>query len=298
MRQSRIKSRKEYKGQKIGIIILFTILLPVISIGIGYLGAKHLILPNLFSKEIITEELNTSTNVEDVEVEIHKEEESPESAEETRQEDYINTFEIKGLDIFGIQVGSFSTKENAQSLIKELNRKGMGGYIWYDDKYKVITAAMLERESIDILITEVKQEYAEAFIVTQNVPTRAVKYGKEDAKYVSLLEKQNIKLIEIFQGLSKNIRQMKEEENSAKDALISIKGYQESLKKMKDELNAMPSNPNIQEIRNAFIKIIDDMNVGLTYDANLDAVEKIAKTQNTFLVGLYQYSNFAMRNEY
>lgn len=296
MRQSRAKIRREYKGQKVGMIIVFVILLPIVSIGLGYLGAKYLILPNLFSKQIITEESDPKPKT--VNAENHKDKEVPQSTKETPREAYVNTFEIQGLDIFAIQVGSFSTKENAQGLIEELNNRGMGGYIWHNNGYKVITAAMLDRESIDMCMTEIKKVYDEAFVVTQNIPTRAVRYGKEDSKYVTSLQDQNIKLIEIFQSLSKTIKQMETEGNDVKNTLALIQGHRENLKNMKKELNKISPNSDIQPIHNAFIKIIDDMNVGLEYDANSDAAENLAKIQNTFLAGLYQYSDFAHRNEY
>jgi membrane-anchored glycerophosphoryl diester phosphodiesterase (GDPDase) len=52
MRRSRVKVKKEYKGQKRSFIIVFIILLPILSIGIGYLVTKHFVIPTVL-KEVI-----------------------------------------------------------------------------------------------------------------------------------------------------------------------------------------------------------------------------------------------------
>ena len=44
MRQSRTRLRREYRKKTIVLILIFALIMPIISILFGYLGAKHIIL--------------------------------------------------------------------------------------------------------------------------------------------------------------------------------------------------------------------------------------------------------------
>ncbi|QEK12323.1 SPOR domain-containing protein [Crassaminicella thermophila] len=289
MRQSRVKTRKESKGKKFSFIIIFVLLLPGISIMLGYLGTKYVILPNLFQNKIITKEYTSNPKVSNSG--------NKDFNNQVLQEAYANTFELKGMDIFSIQVGSFTTKENAQILIDELNTKKMGSYLWYNDGYKVLTISMLDRESIDMLLPRIKKEYNEAFVVKINIPTRAIKYGKEDSQYTMLLGDQNARLIKIFKDVSEIIKSSEENSLDIDQRNILVLKNIDNLKDIKAKMKVKVPSKHMQQIHNEFIEIVEN------FEQMLEGVLKddekpIVAIQNALMNELFQYSNFAAKNEY
>ncbi|TCO80003.1 SPOR domain-containing protein [Marinisporobacter balticus] len=293
MRQSRSKVRKESKGKKLSFIIIFLILLPSISILLGYLGTKYVIKP-ILSKNSVEIKENTFNEIPrevvkpDENIQPNSENIQPTNEKET----YLSAFEIKGLDIFSMQVGSFSTKENAQVLVDELKSKEMGAYIWYNERYKVMTISMLDRESIEPFIRNVKQEYEGAFVTTRSVPIKTIKYAEADAQCSMLLESQNKRLIEIFKDVSESIIRSKE-----KPIHILIQKQIDDLEDMKDKLKKEKPTKHIEAIYHAFVKLVDDFIQGLQ-DGLKNDTKSCMTIQNTLMKGLYQYSDFVTNNEY
>lgn len=302
MRQSRTRIRRKSKGNKFRFIIIFLILLPSISILFGYLGTKYVIKPILFKNSVVTKEkeipkleVKPNENIKNINEEPSKKVQSV--SQEKAQEAYVNTLEIQGFDIFSIQVGSFSTKANAQALVNELSMKEMGAYIWYNEKYKVMTVSMLDRESLDLFMENIKKQYSEAFVTSANIPMMAIKYDKKDSKYGMLLESQNKKLIELFNDVAQIIKRSKENTIDIEECSSLIKKDIDVLKDMQRKFKEENPSEHMKPMHEKFIKIVNDLTNELE-NALQDNSKSLIGIQNAFMKGLYQYSDFTANNEY
>lgn len=305
MRQTRTKVRRKSAGKKFTFIIIIMVLFSL-SITIGYLGTKHMILPMLASKEVEVEKNNEDQEKKAVKPlaettpqskEVIKQE-SPQiketkEVEKDTKEVQKSTFEIEGINIYSVQVGSFSTKENAQSLVAELNTKNMGSYIWYNDGYKVITTSMLDRKSVEQVMLDIKKEYKEAFVVTRKIPKKIVQYKKEDSDYIEVLESQQKKLMEIFMALSQNIEQS---QSTQMDSEL-VKGWVKELKKIQEELKKKKLSNETKTMNNELIKLTEVL-VQELEKATKDDKKILVETKNAFMKGIDQYSDFLENNEY
>jgi len=204
MRRSRTKNRKEKGFNRTIIIIIALVLLPILSITIGYYGTKYFLIPKFFSQENETVEKGKNTNEEHVPEVENRDEEKPEentsSEEEKLEEEKEKTynFEIPAISIYSVQVGSFDDVIHAQKLVEELKGKGLDGYIIKTDRYKVLTRTFLDRENADKYKNNVRELYSDAFILTINMATRSVPYGEEDKNYGESIEKEIVKLNNIL----------------------------------------------------------------------------------------------------
>ncbi|WP_273224907.1 SPOR domain-containing protein [Geosporobacter ferrireducens] len=292
MRQTRLKTSREYKGRNIGIIIAFALLLPVIAISLGYIGTKYIVIPNILSKQELSQKKEM--------VQENREQPSPqESANtnaETTQEAYASTFEIQGFTIHGIQLGSFSTTDNAQVLMDTLRKENFGVYLWHKDGFKVISIALMDRNEVDKVLPKVKAFDENAFVVTTNIPVRAVKYNKDDAKYTLLLSNENRKLIEIYQQLSKQISEDYINQN-IKD-LEKISQQIQQVKEIKEEIEKSAPTAELGKLNAAYIAMLDQMIVGLEESLILKDQNAFIRLQNTFTSSLYQYYSFATSDAY
>ncbi|KXG77082.1 SPOR domain-containing protein [Thermotalea metallivorans] len=289
MRLTRNKMRQEYRKRKIGFLMIFAIVLPSLSIYLGYIATKFYIMPNLQSKEI-SQPPEGGPSLQSVKKDEEKGEAIPTG--QISQEAFANTFELQGLDLYCVQVGKFTAIENAQTLLKELKNKGMEGYIHEQDGYKVIAAALLDREGADQAIQSIRIHYPDAYVARMNIPVRAVKYTKEDVKYVLVLQQQNKRLIHVFDKLSTSIKEFK---GSKEQINPLIKENVLELKSIKEEINKITPSKSMEKITAGFLK---------TIDATLSTLEEMqqdgqaVQLQNSLNRGLYEYFVFATSNTY
>lgn len=280
MRKSRISMRKEYKNKSIRWFIAFGLILPILSITLGHLGSKYLIIPHFFSKKIINEK-SISKDQPNTDVNSIRE---------------IATLELIGFDIYSIQVGNFSTKENADYLVKELNDKGMGSYIWKNNGYKVITISMLDRQLIDQMLPKVIEEYKQAFVAKISVPPKKLKYLKKDYEYSLFIKKENGKLLETYKEISDDIVQLKTSSYDQNKYDMKIKDYINNLKDSIKELKKAPPSSGMESTHTQLLKIVESFKADLEAAQQYKNQEKTLKIQNALMDSLYHYLNFSTEN--
>ncbi len=292
MRQSRLKTGREYKGRNIGFIIAFALILPVVAISLGYIGTKYIVVPNILSKQELPQK---KEQVEDGQ-QPPKPQESPSPSTETTQEAYASTFEIQGFTIHGVQLGSFSTTDNAKALMETLKKENIGAYLWQKDGFKVICIALMDRNEVDKILPKVKSFDENAFVVSTNIPVRAVKYNKDDAKYTLQISNENRKLIEVYQQLSKQISE--EYINQHINDLEKISQQLQKIKEIKIEIEKTAPTEELSKLHSAYIEMLDQLISGLEESLALKDQSAFIRLQNTFTSSLYKYYSFATSDEY
>ena len=292
MRQSRLKTGREYKGRNIGFIIAFALILPVIAISLGYIGTKYIVVPNILSKQELPQKKEL---VEDSQQQP-KPQESPSPSTETTQEAYASTFEIQGFTIHGIQLGSFSTPDNAKVLMETLKKENIGAYLWQKDGFKVICIALMDRGEVDKILPKIKSFDENAFVVSTNIPVRAVKYNKDDAKYTLQVSNENRKLIEVYQQLSKQISE--EYSSQSIEDLEKISQQLQKIKEIKKEIEQTALTEELSKLHDAYIEMLDQMISGLEESLALKDQSAFVRLQNTFTSSLYKYYSFATSDAY
>lgn len=209
MRRNRTKARKNSNTNKTLTTIVFIILLPIISVSIGYFGTKYIIIPKFFSQDSYSEnqEVNQETEKlaakeEGLEETNNEEarEEKQESSEENNTGDNSKTYVVEAppLNIFSVQVGSFNDLNHAQALVEELKTKGLDGYIIKSGNYKTIARSFLDREKAEKYKEVVRQEYSDAFILSISIAKRPIHYGEEGKSYGEGIIAEINKLINFY----------------------------------------------------------------------------------------------------
>ncbi|SHJ21856.1 Sporulation related domain-containing protein [Geosporobacter subterraneus DSM 17957] len=292
MRQTRLKTNREYRGRSIGFIIVFVLILPIVAISLGYIGTKYFVIPNIISKQAPPPIKEQAQDHPEPSV---SQENSNQTVEST-QEAYASTFEIQGFTIYGVQMGSFSTADNAQALMENLKKQNFGSYLWQKDGFKVITAALMERREADSILSKVKAFDENAFVASTNIPMRAVKYNKEDAKYTLLLTNENRKLIEVFQQLSKQV--FEEYNNPSLKNTEKIKEQLEKMKSIREELVRGAPTSDLSRLHAAYVEMLDQMIKGLDETLTLKDQGSVTKLQNTLTGSLYRYHDLATSDAY
>ncbi|WP_129596840.1 SPOR domain-containing protein [Anaerophilus nitritogenes] len=282
MRLKRNRIRKESEGKKIGIIFLLGILI-FLSVGCGFLLTQHIIIPSFLNHQI--EQKN-----------IVKQEERKKTQEKKENEqsriDTKNTLSLNGLDMFSIQIGSFSTSENAQNMVDNLYERKIPAFIVDENGYKVITAVMLDRNSADVFMKTIKSEYEEAFVLSKRIPDKMIQYHNEDEKYIHIFKDENKKFIEILKTIGKKIQQEKN--------LGNIQSFQvdiDALNEIEKKVNQHQTSQDLKTVQNEWINILKDFSKELT-TALKNQENPLFEIENIFIKKVYQYSKFMTNNEH
>lgn len=291
MRKSRRKFKKEHLGNKYFLMIVFLIVLPIVSIIPGYFGSKYFIIPHLFSdnegfKEVVGQEEPTIS-----------EQEQPSEGSQPKEEIYINTLELTGLDFYSIQVGSFLTKANAQELVRQLEEVNFGAYIHESDGFKVFTLSLLDRNQIDMLMPEILEIYDEAFVVTTSIPNRSIKYSQEETQYCELLQSQNNKINKVFKDLSELVYHYKRKTLSYDELNKLLLQTKNDLNQIKqDMLQGKPSS-RMQSIHDQYVSLINNLVYNMDNYSSIRPEEGIIPIQNLLTSGTFTYLKISAFSE-
>lgn len=291
MRITRRKLKQEYKSKSVGLTVAFTILLPILSIYLGYTVFKLFIVPGMQPKEhpqqssvmpseqAVVDNQNSSKAIPD---------------EEVTKEAFVTTFELEGLNFYSIQIGKFTTTENAETMKTELNMKGYEGYVYPNDGYKVIAISSLSRTGIEGELQKIRKAYPDAYITSINIPPQQIKYEKDDGKNTLSIETQLDKFMDILLKMSEHGDQMLKENVDAEQIRTIANENITALESIKNELNNISTTSSVGELTQKLIKVID---VGLIHLNQAKQSESNSDFQGALNEILYEYLAFTMNSK-
>ena len=194
-----MKIKKQY------IILL---ILPILSILIGYFGVKWFLLPD---RKVNEENIEIIENVEkNISNDESKDEEnSPknnnenikESNEESNNEIKTKSVKFESLNIYSIQLASFSNKENALDYIDKLKDKNIEANYIYDKNYRVYSLVSLDKNELEKRLEGYKKEIKDAFIKKIYIDEFEIDINEND--YLILKKFKDLILIH-FENVIKN----------------------------------------------------------------------------------------------
>ncbi|MDI6705682.1 MAG: SPOR domain-containing protein, partial [Bacillota bacterium] len=114
------KKRKAKTGKGVNIVLLI-ILVPMLGTLLGYAISQKVLIPYLVEKEDAVQ----GTAAAD---ETPKGDAVPAEADQSKPVvAYQRMIDIEGMSIYCVQVGAFSSRDNAERMLEELKDKGFAG---------------------------------------------------------------------------------------------------------------------------------------------------------------------------
>lgn len=177
MRQNRGRKSRRNLG-KWGNIIIFFVMAPIVAILITAGLFKFLISPYIVSDDneqvIQNEEDNLDQDTTNGDINNN--------GNSTDTDDTI-TLKLDGMSMFNVQVGSFSSKENAQVLVDELKQNEINGYMVNKDGYKVFAGTFFSRGEAEKYRDDLKNTYSDAFLKEYYIGGTTIEYLSIDQQY-------------------------------------------------------------------------------------------------------------------
>ncbi len=292
MRITRSKLRQTYKNKSFGLTVAFTIILPMISIYLGYTAFKLFIIPGMQTKEMSKQSIGVTSEEK---ISQKQNNTKTEPVQEEAQEAFVTTFELESVNFYSIQIGKFTTMENAETLRTDLAMKGYEGYIYQEDGFKVIAISLLNRSGIDHELQKIRKAYPDAYVTTMSVPAQLIKYTKNDSKNTLTIEQQNKRIMDVFLKLSGNVEQLSREDTDVERIKMLADENLKEIESIKNELKNIKSSTNIERVARDLIKVTDVATIYLVEGKEAGTVSKVQRALNE---SLYEYVVFSKNSQY
>ncbi len=178
MRQTRRK-RDSNDASKWIMYFMFIIVAPLLAIFITVGLFKYIIVPRFFPDNEV------SVNINDVQNERNVEDTSDGSASTNTPQESNETLTLRlgGMNLYNVQLGSFSSKENAQGFVNELRENDINSYMIANDSFKVFAGSFFLREEADRYLMKIRESYSDAFIKHFDIKGAMIEYSISDQQY-------------------------------------------------------------------------------------------------------------------
>lgn len=184
---------KKIYNIKISTIIM--VLLPILSILIGYFGVKLYLLSNNNYNDAIdnnrpgVEEIIESVDSNTDEGSVETEDSDDNQINNDNNSEKRMTNRINGINYYSIQVGSFSNEDNAIEFRDQFSEQGLFSYYLKSNNYKVYVSASYNKENLEEGLETVKETSPDAFIKNVNLDSKNFSYViKEKDHFESISE--------------------------------------------------------------------------------------------------------------
>ena len=302
MRYSRIRKRRYHRRYLFILVVgvlLFVSLYVASSAAVGNFISKMLspILTTLYGEESDSSNHMASSEDEN-EAEGIKLTVPRDIVENAEQADNVHkvteNLEISPQKLSSIQMGAFSSKENANILASEVQAKGGAGYIIDDQYFRVIAMAFLDEADALSVKEQLKNDQIDCQIYEITYPgvnmkiTASQKNAEEIKKAFSLWEEQ-------YKRLEDTIIEMDKELITSQTACNRIQNIQDELKQQLEKLHELSAKQDSNHILQGLIDL---------YHSGIDAFQKIidenqanrvaisSKIKYTYIDMVYQFKQY------
>jgi hypothetical protein len=186
------KKRKE-STKKTGIgrmLLLLFIVIPLLGIVIGYGVSKTIIIPYLAeNQDDTTGGLTEGTGQGTAQPPADTTETTSEEENQTTNA-YQRVFNVEGLELYRIQVGAFSSQENALDLAEELNNKGMAASMDTEGLIKVYAFYSLSMNEAVAYLEQIREHYSDAHVLHIGYPSVDISLADLSSEQAGLISEQ------------------------------------------------------------------------------------------------------------
>ncbi len=229
-------------------LLLLFILIPLVGITIGYGVSKAIIIPYLTEQQ--EDAPGVSSEQTGRENAPNPENPSAHTSEEESQavNAYQRVYNVEGFELFRIQVGAFSSQENALGLAEELNDRGMAASVDTEGMSKVYTLYSFSGDAAAARLEKVKEHYRDAHVSQIKYPSVDINFSDSSSEEADLLIEQLKECMSMLVDITdedvsgKNISSIvREQENRIRqfDSQISQTNWPPSMEKYREEASAL-----------------------------------------------------------
>lgn len=198
---------------------------------------------------------------------------------------------MPGIDCYMVQMGAYSSIENAQAHAAQLQAKGAGGYIISDGlKYRVIASGYADEASARSVMAQLKAENLDCTLYTLSQQGASFKVTATKAQLESV-ESGFAALKEVQQELGEAVLTFDKEQQKVEEGKAVAKVLCERLEEAQTKLGEQGGgNSIIESVISAYAKCVDTLN-DLANDTTQSFVEYSARMKHAHLAISNEYAS-------
>lgn len=200
--------------------------------------------------------------------------------DETRETREIT---LNGSVWYALQLGAFETEEAAGQLAEQFQRRGAAGYIWPDERYRVLAAVYPEKEDAQAVRQQLREQHdVESYLFEIDVPAVVLRMtgmrGQIDILEAAFLHAEE--LIRQMERISETLDRQEITPAEAADELNTLREQVELVALRMEQRFAAPRNTTVTQL------------IGLMRDYAAFAREKTGQESNALLSRQIKYQTF------
>lgn len=252
VRRNRRKRRSDYTGGGMGVLLSLLLVAGIIYVAVSNAAGDWI------ESNIITPAMNVFDNGTANEKEKYSDKSDPVLTLNNDNEPSISEkYTFNGLDCYMLQMGVFSSKENAMKLSSALKERGAAGYIYEDNSsegkvvYRVIASGYTDKESASNVRDRLIEEGTDCTVYSIN-PINAVFNLSAPEKTIETAKASFDAFPQMMQIMNKNIFEfdsLSMEQEMGKQMIV---GYIDTLNNAVNNLNSFDTADNCFGIILAF----------------------------------------------
>lgn len=130
-----------------------------------------------------TAQTNETSQSEGKALVVSNEDQSKDEEDETQEAVVVvkkQSYDLPSLNFFSLQVGSYSSKSNADKHVESLREEGMNAYVFEGNNFKVMAGISGSRDGVDTIKQKVIQTVPDAFVKGIVVVPDSVKFPEDE----------------------------------------------------------------------------------------------------------------------
>ena len=200
--------------------------------------------------------------------------------DETRETREIT---LNGSVWYALQLGAFETEEAAGQLAEQFQRRGAAGYIWPDERYRVLAAVYPEKEDAQAVRQQLREQHdVESYLFEIDVPAVVLRMTGMRGQ-IDILEAAFLHAEELIRQMERTSETLDRQEITPAEAADELNTLREQV-----ELVALRMEQRFAAPRNTAVTRL----IGLMRDYAAFAREKTGQESNALLSRQIKYQTF------
>lgn len=202
--------------------------------------------------------------------------------------------DIAPFNLYTIQLGAFSSKENAEMAARELRAKGGAGYILNDKYFRLLAMGYVSEGDAQKVKQQLQKEGIESQIYLISAPGVKLEITAVADKVNSIKSAFSI-WIDKVKALEDVVKKLDTSAISVEDAKKALKAtveeFNSTLEQLKTYLVTQESNPILTGLQNLYQNCIESLN-GILAENVVDRVATSSKIKYTYIDMVYRYKQY------
>ena len=197
--------------------------------------------------------------------------------DETRETQEIT---LNGSVWYALQLGAFETEEAAHQLAEQFQRRGAAGYVWQDERYRVLAAVYPEKEDAQAVRQQLREQHdVDSYLYEISVPALSLRMTGMKGQ-IEILEAAFLHADELICQMERISETLDRQEITPAEAAEELNTLREQV-----ELVALRMEQRFLSPRNAAVTGL----IGLMRDYATFAREKTGQESNALLSRQLKY---------